>query len=38
MISVPLYDTLGADAVAFVIGQTRMATIFVEQSATKMVR
>ena len=37
-ISVPLYDTLGADAVAFVIGQTSMATLFVEAAATKMVR
>jgi long-subunit acyl-CoA synthetase (AMP-forming) len=37
MISVPLYDTLGADAVAFVIGQTKMVTVFVEKSATPMV-
>ncbi len=36
--SVPLYDTLGADAVAFVIGQTRMVTVFVEAAALPMVR
>jgi hypothetical protein len=35
---VPLYDTLGAEAVAFVLNQTRMSIAFVEKAEVRTVR
>lgn len=38
IVTVPLYDTLGADAVSYILGQTGMTTVFVEKAALKTVR
>lgn len=37
IVTVPLYDTLGAEAVGFILHQAELATVFVEKSELKTV-